>query len=100
MKTLVTLLDTPIMPGAEATVLTDVPTFQEKYVGEVYINDSWWGTIPLVVEPYDEAIYDAYDAAAPPAWGHIMFNADLSGFKIGAGMWWGVLQAYVLPIGA
>ena len=96
MKTLVTLLDTPIAPGDEATILSDVPAFPEKYIGEVYSADAWWGTIPLTVENYDAAIYAGYDAATPPAFDHIMFNADRSGFKCGAGVWWGVIQAYVL----
>lgn len=96
MKTLVTLLDTPNIPGDEATILTDVPDFPEKYIGEVYLSDPWWGSLPLTVEAYVAATYDGYDAATPPAWDHIMFNADRSAFKCGSGNWWGLIQAYVL----
>jgi len=100
MKTLVTLIDTPNIPGDEATILSEVPAFPEASIGEVYIADAWWGLLPLTVEDYDAATYVAYTAAAPPAFDHIMFNADRSGFKCGAGLWWGVIQAYVLPYGS
>ena len=100
MKSLVTLRDTPNIPGVEATILSDVPAFPEKYIGRVCINDPWWGTVPLVVEPYGAVTYAAYTVAAPPAFDHIMFNANRTGFKCGMGLWWGVLQAYILPYGS
>jgi len=97
MKTLATLIDTPNIPGVEATILAGVSgQFPEKYIGAVYLYDPWWGTIPLTVEDYVEATYDLYTVAAPPAFDHIMFNADRSGFKCGSGNWWGIIQAYVL----
>jgi len=100
MKSLATLLDTPNIPGAEAAILSDVPAFPEKYIGEIYVNDPWFGTIPLTLEPYVPLTYAAYTPAAPPAWDHIMFNANRTGFKCGTGLWWGVLQAYILPYGS
>ena len=100
MKTLATLLNTPIAPGDEATILAGVGgKFCEKYIADVYLYDPWWGTLPLTVETYVEATYDLYTAAAPPAFDHIMFNSDRSAFKCGSGNWWGLIQALVLFYG-
>lgn len=100
MKTLATLLNTPIAPGVEATILTEVAgKFPAKYVGEVYLYDPWWGTLPLTVETYNAVTYAAYTAAAPPAFDRIMFNSDRTAFKCGSGNWWGLIQALVLFYG-
>jgi len=100
MKTLTTLLNTPNIPGVEATVVTGVGgEFPAKYVGDVYLYDPWWGTLPLTVEVYHAATYAAYTAAAPPAFDHIMFNANRTGFKCGCGNWWGLIQALLLYYG-
>jgi len=102
MKTLTTLLNTPNIPGVEANVLAGVAgKFPEKYLsnGEVYLYDPWWGTLPLTIEAYNAVTYAAYTAAAPPAFDHIMFNADRSGFKCGSGNWMGVIQALLMFYG-
>lgn len=99
-KELVCLCKTPFIPGDEAIVLTDVKLFAEAYISEVYIDDPWWGVIDLTVEPYVAVTYAAYTAAAPPAWGQIMFNADRSAFKCGTALWWGKVMGYIIPVGS
>lgn len=94
------LTNIPFIPGAEATVLTEVPEFTEDFVGEIFIDDPWWGVVPLTREDYVEATYDAYTAALPPAWATIMFNSDCTAFKCGSGVWWGALWAYMYPVGS
>jgi len=99
MKTEHTLSNTPQAAGAEHTVLAGVPCFKEKYVAddEVFIEDFWWGTIPLTRDDYDETLYGLYSGADV---GHIMFDEDCAHFKVGNPVWWGVVRALILPIGA
>jgi len=99
-KELVCLRNDPYIPGDEAAVLTDAQLFAEADISEVHIDDPWWGIIDLTVETYVAATYAAYTAAAPPAWGQIMFNADRSAFKCGTGLWWGKVMAYIIPVGS
>lgn len=99
-KELVCLCKTPFIAGDEATVLTDTPLFAEADISEVYIDDPWWGVIDLTVETYVAATYAAYTAAAPPAWGQIMFDANRSHFKCGTPLWWGKVMGLVIPVGS
>jgi len=92
---LTALTNAPFAAGAQVTVLSAVGEFQEEHVGEVFIDDAWWGTIPLTVVPYDSATYPTFNT-----WGSIMFDADCTHFRCGNPCWWGVLWAYVIPKGA
>lgn len=100
MKELVCLCKTPFIAGDEADVLVESAKFAEADISEVYIDDPWWGVLDLVVEAYVAVTYAAYTAAAPPAWGQIMFNADRTHFKCGTGLWWGKVMGYVIPVGS
>ena len=97
---LVCLTNVPFMAGDATSKLAEAPQFAEDSVGEIFLDDPWWGVIPLTVVPYVAATYAAYTVAAPPAWGEIMFNADCSAFKCGTPIWWGKLMAYVIPKGS
>lgn len=95
MQRLVALTNTPFAAGDEAAVLDDVPEFIEDPVGEVFIADPWWGTVPLTVVDYDSDDYPTFNT-----FGSIMFDADASHFRCGNPCWWGVLWAYVVVRGA
>lgn len=95
MERLVCLRNTPFNAGAEAAVLSDVPEFDEDHVGEIFIDDPWWGTVPLTVVPYDSTTYGTFNTIDS-----IMFDADRSHFRCGNPLWWGVLWAYVIPKGS
>lgn len=95
MKSLVCLRNTPFIAGAEAAVLSDVPEFAEDHVGEIFIDDPWWGVMTLTVVPYSSVTYPTFNT-----WGSIMFDADCTHFRCGTALWWGALWAYVIPKGA
>lgn len=99
-KELVVLTKDPFIAGAEVAVIPQAKGFREVDITEVFIDDPWWGVIDLTVETYVSATYTAYTAAAPPAWGQVMFNADRSAFKCGTGLWMGKVMALVTPVGA
>jgi len=100
MKQLICLAKAPIMAGVAATVLADALQFAEEDISNVYLDDSWWGIIDMTVLPYVAVTYAAYTAAAPPAWGEIMFNADRSAFISGTGLWWGKAMGHIVPKGS
>lgn len=99
MKTEVTLSNTPFAAGDEVDVLAGVPAFAERHVAdnEVFIEDGWWGAIPLIRDNYDETLYGLYSGADA---GHMMFDEDCTHFKVGNQVWWGVVRALILPVGA
>ena len=97
---LVCLTNVPFMAGVATAKLAEVPQFTEDCVGAIFLDDPWWGVMPLTVEPYVAATYAAYTVALPPAWGQIMFNGACSAFKCGTALWWGKLMAYVIPKGS
>ena len=99
-KELVCLRLTPFIPGAEADVVSDVKRFAEGDISNIVIDDPWLGSVELTLEAYVGATYTAYTAAAPPAWGRIMFNADRTAFKCGSPLWWGKVLAYIVPVGS
>lgn len=88
-KELICLTKDPFIPGDEVTILPESLAFAEDDISNIYVDDPWWGVIDLTLEDYVEATYAAYIAAAPPAWGVIMFNADRTAFKCGSAPWWG-----------
>ncbi len=94
MRSLACLANTPFMAGVEAAVLADVSDFNEDSVGEIFIDDPWWGVMPLTVVPYVAATYATFNV-----WGQIMFNAGCTAFKCGTALWWGKLMAYIIPKG-
>lgn len=94
MKRLICLCNTPFAPGDEVEVLDDAPGFTEECVGEIYVDDPWWGVVPLTVVAYDADTYPTFNT-----WGSIMFDEDCSHFRCGTPVWWGSLMAYVIPIG-
>ncbi len=99
-KELVVLSKDPFIPGVEVTIIPQSKGFREVDITEVFVDDPWWGVVDLTVETYVAVTYAAYTAAAPPAWGQIMFNADRSAFKCGTAVWWGKLMGMVTPVGA
>lgn len=99
-KELVALTIDPFMAGAEVTIPTDVKGFAEGDISNIFIDDPWWGIIDLTLETYVAVTYAAYTAAAPPAPGQIMFNADRTAFKCGTPLWWGKVMAYIIPVGS
>ena len=99
-KELVCLTKDPYIGGAEVTIIPQSKGFREVDVTEVFIDDPWWGIIDLTVETYVAVTYAAYTAAAPPAWGQLMFNADRSAFKCGTPLWWGKVMGLVVPVGS
>jgi len=99
-KELVALTIAPFIPGVEVTIPTDAREFAEGDISNIFVDDPWWGVVPLTLETYDAATYAAYTAAAPPAWGQIMFNADRTAFKCGTPVWWGKVMAYIIPVGS
>lgn len=100
-KELVCLTKAPYIPGDEVTIIPQSKGFREEDITEVFIDDPWWGVLDLTVEPYVAATYAAYTAAAPPAWGNIMFNANRTAFKCGSAAWWGgKVMALVTPVGS
>lgn len=86
------LCNTPFAAGTEVAVLSDVPTFAEDGVGSIYVDDPWWGVIPLTRQDYDAATYATFNN-----WGEIMFDADCSHFRCGTPVWWGKLMSYLNP---
>jgi len=99
-KELVCLCKSFVTPGVESAVLTDAKEFREADISEVFIDDPWFGVIDLTVDTYVAATYNAYTALAPPAAGHIMFDADRSHFITGNWIWFGKLMALVIPVGS
>ena len=90
------LTNAPFMAGVETNNLSEVPAFTEDCVGEIFIDDPWWGVIPLTVVDYDATTYATFNV-----WGSIMFNADCSAFKCGTVPFWGgKIMAYLIPIGS
>lgn len=92
---LVCLCNTPYIAGDEVTILTEAPKFTEDNVGEIFIDDPWWGVVPLTVVDYDSDVYPTFNV-----WGSIMFDATCAHFKSGTAVWWGKLMAYVTPKGS
>ena len=99
MKELIVLCKAPIMAGVAATVLADALDFAEADISNVYMDDSWSGIVDMTVLPYVAVTYAAYSAAAPPAWGDLMFNADRSAFISGTALWWGKAMGHVVAKG-
>jgi len=101
-KELVCLTKDPFIPGEEAIIIPQSKGFREVDITEVYLDDPWWGVLDLTVLPYvDLATYNAYTAAAPPAWGDIMFNAARTAFKCGTVPFWGgKVMGFVTPVGS
>ena len=99
-KELVCLCKGPVIAGVAVTVIPQTKGFREVDITEVFVDDPWWGVVDQTVETYNAVTYAAYTAAAPPAWGQIMFNADRSAFKCGTPVWWGKVMALVTPVGA
>lgn len=95
MQRLVALTNAPFGAGDQVDILSDAPGFDEDRVGEIFIDDPWWGTVPLTVVPYDADDYPTFNT-----FDSIMFDADASHFRCGNPLWWGVLWAYVIPRGA
>ena len=94
-KELACLRNTPYIAGAEAAVLTDAKQFAEADISEVFVDDTWWGVIPLTVQPYVAATYPTFNT-----WGEIMFDADRLNFRSGTPLWWGKVMAYIIPVGS
>ena len=88
-KELVCLTTDPFIPGDEVTILAEALYFAEEDISKIYLDDPWWGVLDLTLETFVAATYAAYTAAAPPAWGQIMFNANRTAFKCGSAGWWG-----------
>jgi len=99
-KELVCLTKDPYIAGDAVTIIPQSKGFREVDITEVFIDDPWWGVIDLTVETYNAVTYAAYTAAAPPAWGQIMFNAARTAFKCGTALWWGKVMALVTPVGS
>ena len=99
-KELIALTIDPFLPGAEVTIPTDVKGFAEGDISNMFIDDPWWGIVDLTLQAYVALTYAAYTAAAPPAAGIIMFNADRTAFKCGTAVWMGKLLAFIIPVGS
>jgi len=100
-KELVCLTKDPYIPGVEVTIIPQSKGFREVDLAEAFIDDPWWGVLDLTVETYNAVTYAAYTAAAPPAAGVIMFNADRTAFKCGSAAWWGgKVMGFVTPVGS
>lgn len=99
-KELVALTLNPFIPGAEVAIPIEAKGFAEGDISQAFIDDPWWGVLPLTVLPYVAVTYAAYTVAAPPAWGDIMFDATRTHFKCGSPVWWGKLMAYIIPVGS
>lgn len=94
-KELVCLCNTPFIAGAETAVITDAKGFAEGDISEVFIDDPWFGVIPLTVASYVAGTYPTFNT-----WLQIMFDADRSHFRCGTPLWFGKIMAYIIPVGA
>ena len=92
---LVCLINQPFIPGDEVDVLAQVPQFTEEDAAQVFIDDPWFGVIPLTVQPYVAGTYPTFNT-----WGEIMFDATARHFRCGTPLWWGKILAYVVQKGA
>jgi len=95
MKSLVCLTNVPFIAGVEVAVLGEVPEFTEDNVSEVFIDDPWWGIVPLTIVAYNSGTYPTFNT-----WGQIMFDADCANFRCGTDLWWGKVMGYVIPRGS
>ena len=98
---LMCLTNAPILVGVETALLSEAQGIGIRdTISRVYLDDPWWGIMDLTVETYNAVTYAAYTAAAPPAFGQIMFDATRANFKCGTDLWWGKLMAYITPVGS
>lgn len=94
-KELVCLCNTFFFAGVETAIIGDAKAFAEGDISEVFIDDPWFGVVPLTVVAYNSDTYPTFNVLD-----QIMFDADRTHFKCGTALWWGKLMAYIIPVGS